>query len=194
VGFVSAAPEPMTAAASDLTKIGSMISEANSAAAGPTTGLLAAGADEVSTAIAAVFGSHAEEFQALSAKAVAFHDQFVQNLTRSAATYVEAEAANVPPLQMAANPAASSDPARYRLPVGSGKIIFDAAKRLFNSAKRLKSNEDKFRKLEQTQAQKKLSEEEERARRKEIDTIVKYRYPGWQRYKDFFGRTVYNEV
>ncbi|MGO9507020.1 MAG: PE family protein, partial [Mycobacterium sp.] len=44
----------MAAAATDLTSIGSTISEANAAALAPTTGVLAAGADEVSAAVAAV--------------------------------------------------------------------------------------------------------------------------------------------
>jgi PE family len=40
--------------------------------------VLSAGADEVSTAIAALFGAHAQEFQALSAQASAFHSQFTE--------------------------------------------------------------------------------------------------------------------
>jgi hypothetical protein len=46
----------VSAAAGDLTNIGSAVSAANAAAAASTTGLLAAGADEVSEAIAALFG------------------------------------------------------------------------------------------------------------------------------------------
>jgi hypothetical protein len=38
---------------------------------------LAAGADQVSEGIAALFGSHAQAFQALSAQAASFHQQFV---------------------------------------------------------------------------------------------------------------------
>jgi hypothetical protein len=55
----------------------------------------AAAQDEVSTAIAALFGRHAQQFQALSAKAAAFHHQFVQALTGGAESYVKSEAANV---------------------------------------------------------------------------------------------------
>ena len=58
--------------------VGSTITEANAAAATPTTGILAAGADEVSAAVAAVFGAHAEGYQILSTQAAAFHQQFVQ--------------------------------------------------------------------------------------------------------------------
>nr|WP_223163860.1 PE family protein [Mycobacterium simiae] len=48
--------------------------------------MLAAGADEVSAAIAALFGTHGQAYQAyraLSAQAVAFHQQFVQLLATS---------------------------------------------------------------------------------------------------------------
>lgn len=57
MSFVIAAPEVMAAAATDLANIGSSISAASAAAAGPTMGILAAGADEVSVAISALFGS-----------------------------------------------------------------------------------------------------------------------------------------
>lgn len=48
MSLVIAMPEMMASAATDLASIGSTISSANAAAAVPTTGLLAAGADEVS--------------------------------------------------------------------------------------------------------------------------------------------------
>lgn len=70
--FVIAAPEFISAAASDLANLGSAISEATSTAAGPTTGVLPAAEDEVSAAIAALFGAQAVEFQSLSAKAAIF--------------------------------------------------------------------------------------------------------------------------
>src|SRR5262249_26270849 len=79
------------------------ITEANAAAAAPTTGLLAAGADEVSEAVAAVFGSHAAAYQALTTEAAAFHQQFVQLLNGGALSYAAAEAANASPLQQVLN-------------------------------------------------------------------------------------------
>ena len=94
MSYVSAISELVTAAAADLAGIGSAIEGANVAAAGPTTNLLAAAQDEVSTAIAALFGTHAREFQALSAQAAAFHNQFTQALSKSAGSYSLAEAAN----------------------------------------------------------------------------------------------------
>ncbi|REQ17293.1 PE family protein, partial [Mycobacterium tuberculosis] len=71
MSFVSVAPEIVVAAATDLAGIGSAISAANAAAAAPTTAVLAAGADEVSAAIAALFSGHAQAYQALSAQAAA---------------------------------------------------------------------------------------------------------------------------
>ncbi len=65
----------------------------------PTTEILAAGTDEVSTAISALFGAHAQAYQALSAHVAAFHDQFVHTLTAGAGSYMAAEAAAASPLQ-----------------------------------------------------------------------------------------------
>ncbi|REZ43497.1 PE family protein, partial [Mycobacterium tuberculosis] len=62
MSFVIAAPEVIAAAATDLASLGSSISAANAAAAANTTALMAAGADEVSTAIAALFGAHGQAY------------------------------------------------------------------------------------------------------------------------------------
>ncbi|WP_396820107.1 PE family protein, partial [Mycobacterium simulans] len=93
------APEMVAAAAADLAGIRSAISAANAAAAGPTTQVLAAAGDEVSAAIAALFGTHAQEYRAVSAQAAAFHERFVQSLSAAGGAYASAEAANVSPLQ-----------------------------------------------------------------------------------------------
>lgn len=45
--------------------------------------------------MAAVFSSYAQQYQALSAAAAAFHDQFVRALAAGAGAYAGAEAANV---------------------------------------------------------------------------------------------------
>ena len=94
MSFLIAAPEFVSAAASDLAKIGSTIGAANAAAELPTTSVLAAGADEVSVSIAALFGAHAQAYQALSAQAAAFHSQFVQLMNGGAASYASTEAGN----------------------------------------------------------------------------------------------------
>ncbi|MEK1139745.1 PE family protein, partial [Mycobacterium ulcerans] len=101
MSYVVASPEYVAAAASDLAGIGSALSTANAAAAAPTIEVLAAGADEVSAAIAAFFGAHAQAYQALSEQASAFHLQFVQAMTAGAGAYAGAEAVNASPLQAA---------------------------------------------------------------------------------------------
>ncbi len=95
MSFVIAVPEFLSAAATDLANLGSTISAANAAASIPTTGVLAAGADDVSAAIAALFGAHAQAYQTISAQAATFHAQFVQTLSAGAGAYANAEAANV---------------------------------------------------------------------------------------------------
>ena len=103
MSFLLAAPQELADAASDLAGVGSTLSTANAAASAPTTGLLPAAADEVSTQIAKLFSAHAKGFQQLSAQAAAFHEQFVQALTASANTYVTAEANAAQTLRNAVN-------------------------------------------------------------------------------------------
>jgi hypothetical protein len=91
MSYVLAAPELMTAAATDLAAIGSAVDAAHAAAAGPTTGLIPAAADEVSTGIAALFSAHAADYQAQATKAVAATSSFAANLTGSAGAYASAE-------------------------------------------------------------------------------------------------------
>nr|WP_232341725.1 PE family protein [Mycobacterium kansasii] len=99
MSFVVTNTDMVSGAAGNLARIGSAISEANSAAVAQTTAFAAAGADEVSAAIAAFFQQHGLNYQALSAQAAAFHNQFVQNLFGGAQAYASAEAAAANPLQ-----------------------------------------------------------------------------------------------
>ncbi len=92
---VVAAPEIFAVASGDLTGIGAAIEGAAAAAAPSTTGLAAAAGDEVSAAIAQVFGGYAEEFQTLTAQATLFHAEFVGTLNLAGSTYASAELANV---------------------------------------------------------------------------------------------------
>lgn len=64
------------------------------AVAAPTTGLAAAAADEVSTALATLFGAYGQQFQAISAQVAAFHNEFTQRLAAAANAFVNAEATN----------------------------------------------------------------------------------------------------
>ena len=66
MSYVLTTPEMLAAAATDVGNIGSAISTASSTAAGPTTGLLPAAEDEVSAAIAKLFGAYGQEYQASS--------------------------------------------------------------------------------------------------------------------------------
>ncbi|ORA93534.1 hypothetical protein BST27_28775, partial [Mycobacterium intermedium] len=100
VMLLTVSPEIVAAVAADLAEIEATISAANAVAAGPTTQVLAAAADEVSEAIAALFGAHAQEYRSLSAQAAVFHGQFVRSLTEAGNAYAIAEAANAQPLQM----------------------------------------------------------------------------------------------
>ncbi|MCV6983917.1 PE family protein, partial [Mycobacterium shinjukuense] len=94
VGF-----ERVGAAAGDLVRLASAIDAANAAARVSTTQLLAAGADEVSAAIAALLGEHGQAYQVVSAEAAAFHQQFVRALDAGAVAYAAAEAADASSLQ-----------------------------------------------------------------------------------------------
>ena len=87
MSFVSTQPAELTAAAVNLQNIGSGLAAQNVAAAAPTTGVLPAAADEVSTLTAAQFATHAEMYQAISAQAAAIHDMFVNTLGTSAGSY-----------------------------------------------------------------------------------------------------------
>ncbi len=96
------APDSLASAAAGLEDIGSALKEAHAAAAAPTTGLAAAGADEVSAAVTGLFAKFGQEFQALSAQAGAFHQEFVQALNGGALSYAATELASASPLQAAA--------------------------------------------------------------------------------------------
>jgi hypothetical protein len=108
MSLVIAAPELMTSAATDLASIGSTLNAAHAAAAAPTTGIVAAAEDEVSAAITELFSAHGQGFQALSARAAAFHEQFVQALTAGAHTYAAAEANAAQTLVTAVNTAVAA--------------------------------------------------------------------------------------
>lgn len=92
-------PDQVSSAATSLADIGSTLSAANSAVAVQTTQVLAAGSDGVSQAVAAVFGAHVQDYQALSVQAESFYQHFVQALNANADAYASTEAANASPLQ-----------------------------------------------------------------------------------------------
>lgn len=95
MSFVVAMPDLIQGAAQDLAGIRSSLAEATAAATGPTTGVAAAAEDEVSIALASLFGNFGAEFQAVSAQAQAFHQEFLGLINAGANAYLGAEAANV---------------------------------------------------------------------------------------------------
>src|SRR3954451_6608805 len=106
-------PQIVTTVAADINGIGSTIKAATAAAAAPTSGVLAAAADEVSAAIANLFGAHGQEFQAVVNKVEAYSSQFQQTLAAAANAYVQTETAAVAALQgaLGASAAAVAAPA-----------------------------------------------------------------------------------
>jgi PE family len=92
MSFVTVATGAVSEAAKTLEGIGSGLSSARTAAAAPTAGIAAAAQDEVSAAIAKLFSGFGQEFQAVSAQAQAFHDQFVSTLGAGSNQYAIAEA------------------------------------------------------------------------------------------------------
>ncbi|MBO0866036.1 MAG: PE family protein [Mycobacterium sp.] len=94
MSFVTTQPEMLTAAAGNLTGIGSAMAAQNAAAATPTMGVVPAAADEVSALTATQFAAHAANYQAVTAQAAAVHDMFVATLGASAGLYAATESAN----------------------------------------------------------------------------------------------------
>lgn len=94
MSYVIATPEALAAAVTDIAGIGSSLSAANAAAAVPTTEILAAAADEISTAVASLFGAHALDYQSLSARVASFQTQFMDSLFAGAQRYAGAELLN----------------------------------------------------------------------------------------------------
>ena len=74
--------------------IRSSLDDAIAAAAAPTSGVAPAAADEVSAAIARLFGTYGQNFQALNTQAAAFNQQFVGLLNGGGAAYFSTEMAN----------------------------------------------------------------------------------------------------
>jgi PE-PPE domain/PE family len=94
VSFLVVNPSVVGAAATDLANLGATISDAHAAAAALTTEMVPAAADEISAAVAGLFGTYAQNHHAIAAQAAAFHDRFVQAVNAGVGSYVGAEGAN----------------------------------------------------------------------------------------------------
>jgi hypothetical protein len=117
VSYVVATPELLATAAEDLVQIGSAVSAASAAAANSTASLPAAGADEVSTRIAALFRAHGLECQALAGQAAQLHERFVLTLAANANAYLSTEIADAASLRNAV--AAPAQTLSGRQPIGN---------------------------------------------------------------------------
>lgn len=94
MSYLVTMPDRVTAAAENLAGIGSSLQEVTTAASAPTTGIAAAAADEVSAAVAQLFGGFGAEFQYVSNQGAVFHAEFVRLLNGSAAAYLSTDIAN----------------------------------------------------------------------------------------------------
>ena len=94
MSFVNVHPEALAGAASQLGAIGASMSARNAAAAGPTTAVVPAAADEVSALIAAQFAMQAQMYRSVSAQAAAIHEKLVKTMAASADSYAITEAGN----------------------------------------------------------------------------------------------------
>ncbi|WP_156452932.1 PE family protein, partial [Mycobacterium gordonae] len=97
--FLIAAPEALAAASADLNGIAEAIRKATVSAAPSTTQIAAAAADEVSAAIAQMFGGYAQSYQSVGTQIALYQKQFQQALATGAGAYAAAEAVNVLSLQ-----------------------------------------------------------------------------------------------
>ncbi|GFG79858.1 hypothetical protein MPRG_31340 [Mycobacterium paragordonae] len=99
MSFVNVVPEALGTATQQVARIGTTLNSANAAAAASTTQVLAAGADEISAAVTALFSNYGAQYQSLSAAAAEFHQSFLQTLNAAGGAYAAADAAGASPLQ-----------------------------------------------------------------------------------------------
>ncbi|MDT5066610.1 MAG: hypothetical protein QOK02_2765, partial [Mycobacterium sp.] len=101
-------PEWVQAAAQDLEGLRSALLEASDSTAAVITKIAPAAADEISAAVAAMFGGWGDEFQVISAQTQAFHADFVKTLNSSVGAYLNAETAIVGQFLAGGAPAAAA--------------------------------------------------------------------------------------
>ena len=94
MSHVTTAPAALAAAATQLEGVGTSFATESSAAAGSTTAISPAAADEVSILQSSAFSTYGQLYQTVSAQAQAIHQQFVNLLQQSSGSYQETEGAN----------------------------------------------------------------------------------------------------
>lgn len=93
MSYLTVSPDLMATAAASLEEIRSAIGAASAAATLPTTGLASAAADEVSEAVAALFGTYGAEYQAVVGHVGSLQQQFASKVAAGARAYAQAETA-----------------------------------------------------------------------------------------------------
>lgn len=93
--FVTAQTDTMSAAAGQLSGIGSSVAAQNAAAVAPTTTVLPAAADQVSVLTAAQFAVYGHLYQQISAQAETILELFTSTLRGAAGAYAATEDANI---------------------------------------------------------------------------------------------------
>nr|WP_082994203.1 PE family protein [Mycobacterium gordonae] len=94
MSLLTVVPDAVATASSNIESMGSSLRSASDAAVRSTTAIAPPGADEISSAITTLFGTHGQEFAAVNARAAAFQAEFVKLLNGGALQYVNAEIAN----------------------------------------------------------------------------------------------------
>jgi hypothetical protein len=84
-------PQYVTDAAASLTTVGTDLESAVTTATPGMTAITPMGADEVSAAISALFSGHGLDFLGAQAQASSFQQQFIDNLSASAVSYIGAD-------------------------------------------------------------------------------------------------------
>lgn len=87
-------PEALAAVRASLEDLGSALRGASAAAVNRAAAITPPAADEVSSAITALFASHVDEFAAANSEASTFHTEFVKLLGSGAVQYLFAESAD----------------------------------------------------------------------------------------------------
>ena len=123
MSFVTTAPAAITAAATQLEGVGTSFATESSAAAGSTTAISPAAADEVSILQSGAFSTYGQLYQTVSAQAQAIHQQFVNLLQSSSGSYQETEGANQ--VGAAASSLANTGSSAAALPAQSTTPITD---------------------------------------------------------------------
>jgi hypothetical protein len=92
MSYVLAEPQALVSIAADIDELGSTITAVNGDAAVPISRLAAAAGDEVSEAVAKLFGAYGQQYQAVAARATAYHSEFTRALAAAGSEYATAEA------------------------------------------------------------------------------------------------------